>query len=183
MSNMFKDAGDRIRSSPFILVIWFAFVLYLIISVVLMVESYTTSVRGYAMLPTAKANAGIVIPMVGLLPMVGQIVFFYTFAANTQKTWALIIGAVLHIFDVGTDVVYKAQGSADPIVWAIALFESEILFTVGAVIGFTFAAGTLLEITPDLWRMIGQLGKDSAEGLGVTNSKHGKGGGAAQRGA
>ena len=72
MTNLFKSAARNIERSPFIIVITLVFVVLLIISLGLSYESFTTTMRGYQMLPTSKINPWI-IPLVALLPQVGQV--------------------------------------------------------------------------------------------------------------
>ena len=165
MSNLFKSASQRIVSSPFIIVITLAFFLLFIIALGLSYESFQTTMRGYQMLPTAKINPWIV-PLVALLPQVGQVAFTYVFAMDTRRRWGILIAFVLHAFDMVTDVLYKANGQ-EWYVWILALFESELLFTLGAVLGLTFSLGMLIELTPHALQQIGLVFHGVTQAVGL----------------
>ncbi|MCA1554657.1 MAG: hypothetical protein LC737_09795, partial [Chloroflexi bacterium] len=59
----------------------------------------------------------------------------------------IFIAFFLHLFDMMTDVYFKANGQ-DWWVYVLAFFESELLFTLGAVLGLTFSLGMLIELLP-----------------------------------
>ncbi len=146
MTNLFKSAAQNIKRSPFVIVITLVFFVLFIISLGLSYESFMTTMRGYEMLPTAKINPWIV-PLVALLPQVGQVAFTYVFAMDTRKRWGIFIAFFLHLFDMLTDVYFKAHGQ-DWWVYILAFFESEMLFTLGAVLGLTLSLGMLIELLP-----------------------------------
>ena len=155
MSNLFKSAAQRALASPFVIVITLVFAALLVISIGLSIEDYMTSLRGYELLPTTKANAW-VLPLVALLPQVGQIAFMYGFAQDTRRRWSLLVTGGLPFFDVLTDVYFKAHGQA-LWVWVIALIESEALYTLGSEMALVFALGMLMELMPHTIAQSGRL--------------------------
>jgi hypothetical protein len=164
MANLFKSFSQNIIKSPFVIVVTIVFGLLFIIAVGLSIEDYMTTLKGYELLPTAKANDWI-IPLVALLPQVGQVAFTFTFASDTRRRWAILVAFGLHFIDVSTDVYFKAYGR--PLwVWLVALVESELLFTLGSELALTFSLGMLLELVPNaleqtmntLHRVSGALG-------------------------
>lgn len=165
MTNLFKSAARNIERSPFIIVITLVFFVLFIISLGLSYESFTTTMRGYQMLPTSKINPWI-IPLVALLPQVGQVAFTYVFAMDTRKRWGIFIAFFLHLFDMITDVYFKAAGH-DFWVYLLAFFESELLFTLGAVLGLTFSLGMLIELLPHAIEQLGRLIHTTSGSLGL----------------
>lgn len=165
MTNLFKSAAQNLVKSPFVIVITLVFFLLFIISLGLAYESYQTTLRGYQLMPTAKVNSWI-IPLVALLPQVGEVAFTYIFAVDTRKRWGILIAFLLHIFDTVTDVFYKAHGQ-DWIVWILAFIESEVLFTLGAVVGLTLSLGMLIELTPHAIEQLGHLFHGLSKAVGI----------------
>ena len=155
MANVFKSLAQGLIRSPFIIVITLTFVALLIIALGLSVEDYMTTLKGYQLLPTAKANDWVV-PLVALLPQVGQIAFTFAFATDTRKRWAILIAFGLHFFDVLTDVYFKAYGQAWW-VYGIAFLESEVLYTLGSELALTFSLGMLIELTPHALEQAGLI--------------------------
>lgn len=146
MANVFKSLAQGLTRSPFIIVITLTFGALFIIALGLSIEDYMTTLMGYRLLPTAKANDWVV-PLVALLPQVGQIAFTFAFAYDTRKRWAILIAFSLHFFDVMTDVYFKAHGQ--PLwVYGVALVESEVLYTLGSELALTFSLGMLIELSP-----------------------------------
>jgi len=157
MSNLFHSGAQAVRKSSAVILVYLVFVAMLIISIGIGIEDYTTSLRGYAALPTAKANDW-VIPLVALIPQVGQIGFGYVFMANTTKRWGLLIALLLHAVDVTTDVMFK-RGAGGAAVTLLAFAESEIIYTLGSEVMMITAIGMLMELLPDVLREVGELAR------------------------
>jgi hypothetical protein len=160
---MFRDAARRIEASPFIIPITAVFAVMFIVAFGIAIEDYSTTLEGYRLIPTAKVNDWI-LPLVALLPQVGQIGFAYLFATDTNKRWAAMIAFLLHIVDVYTDVRFKAAGQGLD-VWAIALVESEVVYTLGSELMLTASFGMLLRILPSAIVQIGQALRRAWEAL------------------
>jgi len=135
--------------------LYLVFVVMFIISCALMVEDYTTSRLGYALLPTQKANEW-VIPLVALLPQVGQVGFGYVFATDTNKRWSLIIAVMLWVTDVFTDVFFKAYGGTAAI-YGVATAESIIIYSLGSEVMMATSVGMLILLTPAFFEQLGKL--------------------------
>jgi hypothetical protein len=145
MTNLFKEMERN--TQRFLLYVFPLAVILVIISGVLMVEDYRTSYAGYLMMPTLKVDNYFVPIAVAAIPQLGQIVMFFLFARDTRNRWALIISAILFLFDIGTDVTYKSGGN-----WSlapVATFESLAIFTLGSEIMFSMMAGFVLETWPE----------------------------------
>jgi len=155
MSDVFRKAAQRIENSPFIIPIFGIFALMLVVGIGIFVEDYSTSLAGYQQLPTRKVNEW-VIGLVALLPQIGQIGFMYVFATDTNKRWAILITAGLHLVDVATDVIYKASGLGFE-AWAVALVESEIVYTLGSEIMIVTSLGMIIRLFPAFIEQIGEL--------------------------
>jgi len=154
MTNLFRDAAKRIEASPFIIPIAGVFVLMFIVSIGIAIEDYSTTLEGYRLIPTAKVNDW-VLPLVALLPQIGQIGFTYLFATDTKKRWAILIAFSLHVVDVFTDMNFKASGQGLD-VWLIALVESEVIFTLGSELMMMASFGMLVRILPAAIVQIGR---------------------------
>lgn len=161
----FGKAAERVKDSPYIIPITIVFFIMFVTSIVTSIEDYTTSYRGYMALPTRKANA-FVIYFVALIPQIGQIGFSYAWGreALNSKAMALLslgIALGLHSIDVITDMVYKALGQG-PLVWVIAFFESELLYTLGSEVMITVSFGMLVALVPEFIAQIILLKKKYA---------------------
>ena len=163
MANLFKTVANGVYTSPFIIPIVGAFFALFVISIGLSIEDYMTTLYGYRLLPTAKANDWVV-PLVALLPQVGQITFTFAFATNTNRRWAVLVAFGLHFFDVLTDVYFKANGLG-LFGYFVAFVESEVLYTLGSEIALTFSVGMLFELMPYALKQLGALFERFAGGL------------------
>jgi hypothetical protein len=113
---------------------------------------------GYQELPTRKVNPGI-IPLVALLPQVGQIAFGFYYAQDTKRRWAGTVTVILFLWDFLTDVYYKSAGFSGLRITAIASLESFALFTIGSELAMTVAIGMVFELfKPFIVRIVGLLG-------------------------
>ena len=74
------------------------------------------------------------------------------------------------IADVYTDVWYKVGGgvSVEAGVWAVALVETIILYTIGSEVLFMFASQNLVEYLPDAIVGVFVIASKFGEGLGST---------------
>ena len=169
MANVFRSTASSMLNSPFVIVISLAFLVLLFISIGLSIEDYMTSLMGYQLLPTAKANNWI-IPLVALLPQVGQITFAFAFATDTRKRWAGLVMFGLHFFDVLTDVYFKAHGQA-AWVYGVALLESEVLYTLGSEIALVFSIGMLFELLPHAFSQFGVLISHFGKAVGLEHEE------------
>lgn len=141
MSNVFKNMG---RNAQHILLLVFPLAIMLIgISLVLMVEDFRTSLRGYQALPTTKVDTDWVPYAVAALPQVGQIVLAYIVARNTQRRWAGVLAFGFFLVDIGTDITYKINGNLTLV--PIAFMETLFIFTLGSEVLFTLAVGFVAE--------------------------------------
>ena len=153
MANIFKAMENRM--SPFMMVAYPVAVVLLIIAAILMVEDYNTSLQGYLALPTAKINTSYVPFAVAAIPQAGQVLLMFVFGRNTNKSWALWIGSLLFLADLGTDVVFKSGGN-----WGlvpVATIESLFIFTLGSEVMFTIAGGFVLESLNEFMLVVGQF--------------------------
>lgn len=157
MSNFFKNASGSIRNSHFIIPAYMVFVTMLFIGISLGIEDYSTSRLGYEMFPTQKANAWVV-PIVALLPQVGQVGFMLVFMFDTRKRWSAAISGLLFVFDVTTDVWFKTNGMAMGLLGFIYGFgETIVLYTIGSEVTISVAFGMCIELFPDFWRSCGDF--------------------------
>lgn len=146
MSNFFHQAVSRLRNSPFIVPIYLALLIGFIISIGIIIEDYSTSLLGYSMIPTQRANEWIV-PLVAALPQVAQVIFLYVFLRDTSSYIYLIVAVLIHLVDAGTDIYFKSYGGTQHI--AVAIVETEIIYTLGSEVLFTMTLGLLLESVGD----------------------------------
>lgn len=149
MSNLFKQATANIRNSNMVIFTFLLFVALLWIGLALGYEDYSTSRAGYESFPTRKVNSW-VIPIVALLPQVGQVAFAFVFAQDTKKFWAILISALLFMFDFTSDVWFKTNGATvNTAGWGFAIMETLVLYTIGSEIAITVSLGVLTELLPD----------------------------------
>ena len=161
--NRFQQTVNKWKNSPAIIWIFIVSTMMLAIAIAIFIEDYTTSLEGYKMFPTRKANDWI-IPIVAFLPQVGQVGFLYAFASDTDKKWSIIVVLLLHVADVYSDVLYKTIDGA----WVKAFIESELIFTLGSEIMLSTSFGMVLATMPDAVKQLGIFARriDSAIGSG-----------------
>lgn len=161
MGNVFDKAASKLRGKAVVLPV-IVFIISAIIGSALMYEDYTTSYYGYMAIPTHKVNDW-VIPLVALLPQVGQIAFAYVFATDTSRRWALWITALLWFVDVFTDVYFKSSGLG--IVWVGgAIVETIAIYSIGSEILLVTSIGMLVKLVPDLYQQMVEFSERLAEG-------------------
>lgn len=153
---------------------WFATLLFLVmfgVSCALMYEDYSTSLAGYRALPTNKVNDW-VIPMVAMLPQIGQVGFSYVFLTDTAKQWAGLIAGLLWIVDVATDIYYKSYGMGLAVA-GIATIETITIYSIGSELMMVTSIGMLAILLP---RQFANIGKSAGKMIGM-NTPPGRNGG------
>lgn len=123
--------------------VFIAFVVLLLIGVNGFVEDYKTSKMGYAQVPTQKTSQS-VIAWMALLPQIITVTIGYI-AVDRNSKWAWVVVVSATVWDLYTDVTFKAAVSGQ---YIIATAESLLLYTLGSEIAITVAAGMLIELFP-----------------------------------
>lgn len=156
-TNIMRDASDRVKNSGLVIPVTLVFALMFLVACALMYEDYSTSLLGYEALPTHKANEW-VIPLVALLPQLGQVGFAYVFVTDTNKKWAAAIMIVLWNIDVLTDVYYKAYG----LNWfwtGAATIETITIYSIGSEIMLATSIAMLVGLLPAFFKQLDTYGK------------------------
>ena len=171
--DIFRRAANEVKNSPFVLPITFVFTIMFIVGLAISIEDYSTTYFGYLAIPTRKANLW-VIPLVALLPQIGQLGFGYAFASDTGKWWSLGIAGALHLVDAYTDVLYKIGGNGALTLTAIV--ETEVVYCLGSEVMTLLAFGMLVKLLPpallqwhvfqDRWQQAQQRGRGTMSALG-----------------
>lgn len=163
-TNIIKDATSKVKSSGMVLPVVLVFIAMFLVSCALMYEDYTTSKLGYMSLPTQKANPW-VIPLVALLPQLGQVGFGYVFMTDTNKRWSVLVAILLWVVDVFTDVYYKSHGL--DIFWKFgATVETIAIYTVGSELMMVTSVAMLVDLLPAFFRQLGVMFKGIIVGDG-----------------
>lgn len=155
--NVFKRSSQLIKG-PLSVVFLILYVVLAVIAIGLFIEDYSTSLMGYKMWPTAKANPW-VIYLVALLPQLGTLGFLYAFMDDTEQRWRLGLAVALHVVDVISDVWFKMMGTfvfpdSFPLLLA-ALLETELLYTVGSELLLALSVGMVLRLFPQVMDYLG----------------------------
>ena len=160
----FVNVANKLRGSAFVIPITLAVMVGVIIGAFAFYEDYQSSLNGYLLLPTRKSGQEVV-QVIALLPQVGQIIFFYMFGNSIETTPSgrrkinylyFIIAFFLLLFDLGTDMWFKASGMSLA-VWVVAFVESITVFTIGSEMLLTASLGIFLELTPEALKQLGQI--------------------------
>lgn len=164
-SSFWSKTASLIANSPIVIPVYLSLVVMFVISIGAMYNDYWTSVSGYLALPLRRYTDWIA-GLVGFAPMVGQIVFFYLFAEDTQKNWwAIWLVAAFHVADAGTDIWFKLDGEfTNPAMVVIAILETEIVYQLMSELFFTFS----LAMIPRLARNFIQQTAESTIGILVS---------------
>lgn len=153
--NYFKNARERM-SQALIVPMFLLFSLMLVIGLGLMFEDISTTYAGYTALPTLKINDWVSI-LVSLSPTAVQIGMAYAYLSDKGNRWGAALAGMLFLFDMGTDVAYKAGNSSDPWVWLLAIFESFLVFTILSEGMTTLSIGMLHQLWPDFLSIMRQI--------------------------
>lgn len=157
----FARTASKLKESKFIIPITFVVMVGIVIGAFAFYEDYQSSLHGYGLLPTRKSGQEI-IEVIALLPQVGQIIFFYMFGNSIEALPTgkrrinyiyFIIASFLLLFDLGTDVYFKASGMS-LVVWIIAFVESITIFTIGSEMLLTASLGIFFELVPEAFKQL-----------------------------
>lgn len=164
MANNFATvAGKMTKNSRMAIPMFLAAGLGVVIGLFAAWEDYNSSWYGYDMLPTRKTGQEVV-TVIALLPQVGQIIFFYMFGRSVELVNGrrkvnylyFFIAFFLLLFDMGTDMFFKASGLAW-YVWIVAFVESITIFTIGSEMLLTGAAGLFIELAPKAFKQVAHI--------------------------
>lgn len=150
MTETFSDLASRLRQGPWLWVFLATFTVIFFISVGLFIEDFTTSLLGYQMLPTAKANNWVVY-LVALLPQITQVAFAYAYIDQRKPEFALLL-ALVFVMDTFTDVYFKSMALQSPELVVIATAESLVLYTIGSEFLMAFSLGMIYAVWTKLKR-------------------------------
>lgn len=160
----FSRLSNQVRQTKFVIPVTLVVMLGVVIGVFAFYEDYQSSLHGYNLLPTRKSGQEVV-QVIAMLPQVGQIIFFYMFGISIEILPSgkrrvnyiyFFIAFFLLLFDLGTDVYFKASGMSF-VVWIIALVESITIFTIGSEMLLTASLGLFLELAPESLKQLGQI--------------------------
>jgi hypothetical protein len=130
------------------LLVFLVLVALLAVSIFLFVTDYLTSVYGYYRLGTERVSDAEAW-FVGALPQLVQVAF--GFMALERRSWlfgGLAGGAFL--IDVGTDVAFRVGDEMGFAIFAIAILQSIILFTLGSEFLLVASLENIIEYLPDV---------------------------------
>lgn len=164
----FGRAAKVVNDSPLVIPLFFVFLTMLVVALFTSYEDYTTSRLGYEMLPTRKANPGVIFA-VALIPQIGQVGFSYAWGrewkVNRQLAFVSLITALgLHAIDVGTDVYFKSAGQPAH-VWVLSLIEAEFIYTLGSEIMLVVSFGMLSQLLPEFLEQVQSLVEKISQAL------------------
>ncbi len=141
--------GASWRQKPAaMLLVFLVLVALLAVSIFLFVTDYLTSVYGYYRLGTERVSDAEAW-FVGALPQLVQVAF--GFMALERRSWlfgGLAGGAFL--IDVGTDVAFRVGDEMSFAIFAIAILQSIILFTLGSEFLLVASLENIIEYLPDV---------------------------------
>ncbi len=154
-----KMTRDTRMSIPMLLIAGFG----VLIGLFAAWEDYNSSWYGYNMLPTRKTGEEVV-TVIALLPQIGQIIFFYMFGRSVEivngrrklNYLYFFIAFFLLLFDLGTDMFFKASG-LEWHVWIIAFIESITIFTIGSEMLLVGSLGLFIELAPKAFKQVAQI--------------------------
>lgn len=143
-AHQFYDFAGRLQKGPWLWVFLAIFVAVFFISIGLFVEDFTTSLMGYELWPTRKANDW-VLWLVAFLPQIGQVAFAYAWIDTRDPKYAVFM-FLTFFWDISTDVYFKSYQFQSPQLTAMATFESVVLFTIGSEFLMAFSLGMIYAV-------------------------------------
>ena len=172
MSNLFDNAAKKLRNSSFVLQVMVISVLMFGCSLVLMYEDWYSSYNGFKQLEAVfgvnPANSELAYMVISIVPQIGQIGFFYLYAMDTRRKWALGVAAMFFFIDLTADVQDRSSGQfiamtpeginivTAPATW-VSVFISIGWYTVGSELFFTAGGGLILAAFPDAVKALTDL--------------------------
>lgn len=144
MANQFNDITNRLRQGPWLWLFLAIFVMLFLISIGLFVEDFTTSLMGYDLWPTRKANPWVVY-LVAFLPQLGQVAFAYAWIDTRDPKYAVFM-FLTFFWDISTDVYFKSAQFESAQLTAMATFESVVLYTIGSEFLMAFSLGMIYAV-------------------------------------
>lgn len=172
MSNLFDNAAKKLRNSSFVLQVMVVAVLMFACSLVLMYEDTYSSYNGFKQLETVfgvnPANSELAYIVISIVPQIGQIGFFYLYAMDTRRKWALGVAAMFFLIDLTADVQDRSAGqfivlapeginvATSPATW-VSVGISIGWYTVGSELFFTAGGGLILAAFPDAVKALTDL--------------------------
>ncbi len=141
--------GAAWRQKPAaMLLVFLVLVALLAVAIFLFVTDYITSVYGYYRLGTERVSDAEAW-FVGALPQLVQVAF--GFMALERRNWlfAALAGAAF-VIDVGTDMTFRIGGATGFGIYATALLQSILLFTLGSEFLLVASLENIIEYLPDV---------------------------------
>ena len=141
--------GAAWRQKPAaMLLVFLVLVALLAVAIFLFVTDYITSVYGYYRLGTERVSDAEAW-FVGALPQLVQVAF--GFMALERRNWlfAVLAGAAF-VIDVGTDMTFRIGSATGFGIYATALLQSILLFTLGSEFLLVASLENVIEYLPDV---------------------------------
>lgn len=141
--------GAAWRQKPAaMLLVFLVLVALLAVAIFLFVTDYITSVYGYYRLGTERVSDAEAW-FVGALPQLVQVAF--GFMALERRNWlfAALAGAAF-VIDVGTDMTFRIGSATGFGIYATALLQSILLFTLGSEFLLVASLENIIEYLPDV---------------------------------
>ena len=145
----FETWANSIRRWPWNLVGLVIILGLTVISLGLFYEDFTTSLEGYKLWPTRKANLWVIV-LVAALPQLGQIGTAYAFLGYRRIPAIFFAMLGFMAWDVFMDIYYKSYQFSTIELSAAATFESVLLYTLGSEMLLAFSIGMLFQVIPSI---------------------------------
>ncbi|GAB4474775.1 MAG: hypothetical protein Kow00124_15110 [Anaerolineae bacterium] len=141
--------GAAWRQKPAaMLTVFLILIALLAVSVFLFITDYITSVYGYFQLGTERVSDAEAW-FVGALPQLVQVAFGFMALERRNPLFAVLAGAAF-LVDVGTDVAFRVGDATQFGIYAVAVMQSILLFTLGSEFLLVASLENIIEYLPDV---------------------------------
>ena len=154
-TNFFKSLSNRIKNSPWIIPIYFLFLLGLYISIRLLIEDFGANFGAYETIPTNKAYPNTILWMaIGL--QIAPLFFFVIFLFDDENPIKFAISFLFLLVDWGIGIYFRNPGVGTG--WLIySAVEDLVFFTMGSEVLFTISIGMLASLFIPFWKQVANV--------------------------
>jgi len=160
-----RRAGHRLAETVWAIPATLVFIVLLYVSGRLFWRDIQTSMWGYQQFPTNKGDMDIAIYVALFFPLL-QIAMGYLSIAlltdsnksNDKWGWVFVGLTVIGFsFDAGTDILFRVQGAFSWTVFAVALYETLIIYTLATEVALSISIAALIVLAPYFIRDIADI--------------------------
>lgn len=160
-----RRAGHRLAETVWAIPATLVFYFLLYVCGHLFWRDIQTSMWGYQQFPTNKGDMDIAIYVALFFPLLQIAMGYLSIAlltdsnkANDKWGWVFVILTVIGFsFDAGTDILFRVHNNFTWEVFAVALYETLVIYTLATEVALSITIAALIVLTPYCLRDLADL--------------------------